>query len=52
MNQFDRDQLELGWRVAMALWLENGTVDERFRERVTRFIDDNDELLRRLAGEP
>lgn len=23
MNQFDRDQSELGWRVAMALWLEN-----------------------------
>ena len=23
MNQFDCDRDELGWRVAMALWLEN-----------------------------
>jgi len=25
MNQFDRDVAELGWRAAMALWLENRT---------------------------
>jgi hypothetical protein len=25
MNQFDRDESELGWRVAMGLYLENRT---------------------------
>jgi hypothetical protein len=29
MNQFERDKSELGWRVAMALWLENRTTAPR-----------------------
>jgi hypothetical protein len=30
VNQFDVDKLELGWKVAMAIWLENREARQGF----------------------